>query len=78
MGKFIAATDGLVRIISPDPHARAEIMIRDNRTLAWIAYETDCRRAANGCALVRCEFPEQVRSGGMTSASRFSCVTPPS
>jgi RimJ/RimL family protein N-acetyltransferase len=64
MSNFIAVTDGLVRIISPDPYARAEIMICDNRTLAWIAYETDCRWAANGGALVRCEFPEQVRSGG--------------
>jgi RimJ/RimL family protein N-acetyltransferase len=64
VGNYIAVTDGLVRIISPDPDARAEIFIRDNRALAWLACETDCRSAANGAVHIRCDFPEQVRSGG--------------
>jgi RimJ/RimL family protein N-acetyltransferase len=60
----IAVTDGLIRVLSPELCTRADVLVGDNRTLAWIGYEADRRRTGTSAALLRCNFPEPVRSAG--------------
>ena len=60
----IAVTDGLIRIRSGPSSRRADVFVGDHKTPGWIDYEASCPRAGAGVALVRCGFPEPLRSSG--------------
>jgi RimJ/RimL family protein N-acetyltransferase len=64
MDGLIAVTDGLIRILSREPSTRADVIVGQNQTPGWVDYEENCTWAETGAALVRCDFPDQLLSGG--------------
>ena len=60
----IAVTDGLIGIRSGPSSRRADVFVGDHKTPGWIDYEANCPWAGAGTALVRCGFPERLRSSG--------------
>jgi RimJ/RimL family protein N-acetyltransferase len=60
----IAVTDGLIAIRSGPSSRRADVFVGDHKTPGWIDYEANCPWAGAGTALVRCGFPERLRSSG--------------
>ncbi|HEX5189682.1 MAG TPA: hypothetical protein VFW16_09085 [Streptosporangiaceae bacterium] len=61
---LIDVTDGLVRIRSGGPAARAAAIISDNRTSGRISYAGERRWPATGDVRLRCDFPAELRAGG--------------
>jgi RimJ/RimL family protein N-acetyltransferase len=63
----IAVTDGLVGIRSGGLPSQATVILGANKPSGRIAFASECHRPATGDVLVRCDFPDELRSSGNAS-----------